>query len=99
MTAAKRLGFGAGTSLYNSSVVMGDVTVGENSWIGPFVLLEGAGSGIEIGSTCSISTGVHIYTHDSLTWALSGRTAPYVKAPVRIADRCYVGPQSIIGAA
>ena len=32
---AKFLGFGKGTSVYDSSVILGDVIVGENTWIGP----------------------------------------------------------------
>jgi acetyltransferase-like isoleucine patch superfamily enzyme len=92
---AKALGFGAGSSVYDSSLVIGEVRVGERTWIGPFTILDGSG-GLEIGSTCSISAGVHIYTHDTIKWAVSGGVAPYERAPVRIGDHCYVGPMSII---
>jgi acetyltransferase-like isoleucine patch superfamily enzyme len=92
---ARSLGFGEGASIYHSSYVYGDVSVGENTWIGPFTLLDGTG-GLEIGSTCSISTGVQIYTHDTVMWALSGGTAPYEYAPVSIGDCCYIGSQSVV---
>ncbi len=48
------LGFGKGSSIYDSSVVIGDVTVGENVWIGPFTLLDGSGN-LEIGGIIVIS--------------------------------------------
>lgn len=92
---AKSLGFGEGASIYDSAVVIGDVRVGEGTWIGPGTLLDGSG-GLTIGSTCSISAGVQIYTHDSVRWALSGGNAEYERAPVTIGDRCYIGPMSLV---
>ena len=89
------LGFGKGTSVYDSSYVYGDVTVGENTWIGPFTLLDGSG-GLVIGSYCSVSAGVHIYTHDTVKWALSGGRAEYERSPVVIGDCCYIGPNAVI---
>jgi acetyltransferase-like isoleucine patch superfamily enzyme len=94
---ARKLGFGEGTSLYNSVVVYGDVKVGANTWIGPYVLLDGSG-GLTIGSTCSISSGVHIYTHDTVAWALSGGKKSYRYRPVSIGDCCYIGSQVVIAA-
>jgi len=93
---AKKLGFGKGATIYNSALVYGDVKVGERTWIGPYVVLDGSGGGISIGSTCSISTGVHVYTHDTVDWALSGGQQPYRRKPVVIGNRCYIGSQSII---
>lgn len=92
---AKKLGFGEGASIYHSSYIFGDVKAGDHTWIGPFTLLDGSG-GLEIGSYCSISAGVQIYTHDSMKWAVSGGDAPYDYAPVRIGDRCYIGPNTVI---
>lgn len=92
---AERLGFGAGASIYDSALVLGNVHVGERTWIGPFTVLDGSG-GLEIGATCSISAGVQIYTHDSVSWALSGGTAQYERASVHIGDHCYIGPMTIV---
>ena len=92
---ARSLGFGEGASIYHSSFVYGDVSVGENTWIGPFTLLDGTG-GLEIGANCSISTGVQIYSHDTVKWALSGGVAPYEYSPVSIGDCCYVGSQAVV---
>lgn len=92
---ARELGFGAGASIYDSSVVLGDVQVGERTWIGPFTVLDGSG-GLSIGRNCSISAGVQIYSHDSIRWALSGGTAEYERAPVVIGDDCYIGPMTVV---
>jgi acetyltransferase-like isoleucine patch superfamily enzyme len=93
---ARLLGFGEGTSIYDSALVIGDVSVGEQTWIGPGVLLDGSG-GLSIGSFCSISAGVQVYTHDTVRWAVSGGEAQPECASTRIGDRCYIGPNSIIG--
>lgn len=92
---AKSLGFGSGTSIYDSTLVFGNVQVGENTWIGPFCILDGS-SGLSIGSYCSISTGVQIYTHDSVKWATSGGVLPYEYESTRIGNRCYIGPNVVI---
>jgi acetyltransferase-like isoleucine patch superfamily enzyme len=92
---AKELGFGEGTSVYDSVVVLGDVRVGRDTWIGPFVVLDGSG-GLKIGSHCSISAGVQVYSHDTVQWALSGGKEGYVYAPTSIGDNCYIGPSTVI---
>jgi acetyltransferase-like isoleucine patch superfamily enzyme len=92
---ALALGFGQGSSVYDSCCIFGDVKVGSNTWIGPFTVLDGSG-GLEIGSNCSISAGVQIYSHDSVEWATSGGTKPYIYAKTVIGDNCYLGPNVII---
>jgi acetyltransferase-like isoleucine patch superfamily enzyme len=93
---AKALGFGEGCSLYDSVLVLGEVKVGEHTWIGPFTVLDGSGGDLIIGDYCSISAGVQIYTHDTVDWALSGGNSAPAQAPVRIGSRCYIGPNVII---
>lgn len=92
---AHELGFGTGTSIYDSSLVLGKVKVGNNTWIGPFTVLDGS-SGLEIGNHCSISAGVQIYTHDSIHWATSAGQAKYDYAPTFIGNNCYIGPNTVI---
>ncbi len=92
---AKYLGFGEGTSVYDSTIILGNVKVGKNTWIGPFCMLDGSG-GLMIGDNCSISTGVQVYSHDSVQWALSGGKSEYEYAPTVIEDNCYIGPNTII---
>lgn len=92
---AASLGFGEGASIYDSALVLGEVIVGARTWIGPFVVLDGSG-GLEIGSNCSISSGVQIYSHDSVKWAISGGKAPYEYAKTRIGKNCYIAPNVVI---
>ena len=92
---ASLLGFGEGTSIYDTAHVFGDVMVGAKNWIGPFCILDGSG-GISIGNNCSISAGVQIYSHDTVAWAVSGGSASYEYAPTRIGDNCYIGPNSVV---
>jgi acetyltransferase-like isoleucine patch superfamily enzyme len=89
------LGFGPGSSIYDSSVVMGTVEVGRGTWVGPFTVLDGRG-GLSIGSYCSISSGVHLYSHDSVRWALTGGRAEEELAATRVEDCCYVGPHTVV---
>lgn len=89
------LGFGKQSSIYDSSLVFGEVEVGENTWIGPFTVLDGSG-GLRIGSNCSISAGVQIYTHDTVQWAISGGKADYRYESVTIEDNCYLGPNTVV---
>lgn len=93
---ANRLGFGNGASIYNSALIFGDVHVGEHTWIGPFTVLDGSASPLTIGTYCSISSGVHIYTHDTVRWSLSRGMCEKRTGPVTIGDGVYIGPQSII---
>lgn len=92
---ARELGFGEGTSVYDSVLVLGDVRVGSKTWIGPFVVLDGSG-GLTIGSNCSISAGVQIYSHDTVKWAVSGGVEPYERAPTSVGDNCYLGPNVVV---
>jgi acetyltransferase-like isoleucine patch superfamily enzyme len=95
---ARRLGFGERTSIYNSATVFGNVSIGTDSWVGPNTILDGSGGGLRIGSFCSISSGVHIYTHDTVLWALSGGMLDYSKGAVSIGDCVYIGSQCVIAA-
>ena len=92
---ARFLGFREKTSIYDSSYVFGNVSVGKNTWIGPFTILDGSGK-LTIGNNCSISAGVQIYSHDTVNWATSGGEAPYEYAETVVEDNCYIGPNTII---
>jgi len=92
---ARKLGWGSETSVYDSCIVMGDVMVGGNCWVGPNTLLDGTGGGIVIGNHCDISAGVQIYTHDSIERCLTG-TKNLKLGRVIIGNNCYIAPQSII---
>jgi len=92
---ARYLGFGEGSSVYDSCLVLGEVAVGENTWIGPFTVLDGKG-GLTVGSDCNVSAGVQLYTHDTVAACLTGGQAAPAYAPVSIGDRTYLGPNAIV---
>ncbi len=85
-----------GANIYDSSYIFGDVSIGKNTWIGPNTILDGSGGKLKIGDFCSISSGVQIYTHQTVNWALTGGKAGYEKDSTSIGNNCYVGPNSII---
>ncbi len=92
---AKKLGWGAETSVYNSSFIFGDVQVGKKCWIGPFTIIDGSG-GLKIGDNCTISAGTHIYSHDNIKQTLSGGKIPIEKQPVSIGSNTYISPNVIV---
>ena len=92
---AKFLKAGEKSSVYHSSNIFGKVKIGKNTWIGPFTIIDGSGGEIKIGDYCSISSGVQIYTHDTVKWSLTGGKE-FEKGNVSIGDNCYVGPNVII---
>ena len=88
---AKYLGFGEGSSIYDTSVVMGKITVGKNVWIGPYTILEGANASLKIGDFVAISAGTCIYTHDSSRYFASGGKAEEKIGPVTIGSCTQIG--------
>lgn len=90
-----RLGFGTNTNVYDSALILGDVIVGQEGWIGPNTILDGSGSLI-IGDYCTISAGVQIYTHDNVRQTLTSKHQPIERAPVRIGSNVYIAPNALI---
>ncbi|MDF2881113.1 MAG: putative acyltransferase [Clostridiaceae bacterium] len=94
---AKYLNCGEGSSVYDTSIIMGEVKIGENVWIGPFTILEGLNDELIIGNFVSIDAGVMIYTHDSTKYYLTGGKVPYEKGKVTIGSNTVIGTMSMIG--
>jgi len=94
---AKILGFGEGSSIYDTALVFGRVDVGVKTWIGPFSVLDGSG-GLRIGDHCTISAGAKIYTHDIEHWATYGNDVELQpeRRSVTIGDGCFIGPNAVI---
>ena len=92
---AKFYGFGEGTSCYNNVLIIGDVKVGKNTWIGLNVILDGSG-GLEIGDYVSIAAGVQIYSHHTVDWSISLGSDPVKMESTNVGDGVYLGPNSII---
>lgn len=91
-----------GSQYNNFCILRGEehIKIGADVWVGYFTLLDGSG-GLEIGDKVAISSGVHIYTHDtSLYRALNlekSADGRHVKrAPVRIGSNVQIGANSVI---
>ena len=93
----KYLKCGEGSSVYDTSVVMGEVEIGEHVWVGPYTLLEGSNAKLKIGNFVSIDAGVMIYTHDSTRYYVSGGKDSFVSGDVTIGDNTVIGTMSMIG--
>jgi len=92
---ARSLSAGKGSSIHHLSYIYGKVQIGSDTWVGPMTLLDGSG-GLEIGDNCSISAGVHLYTHDTVKKRLTRGQVGGEKAPIKIGSNCYIGPQTVI---
>ncbi len=93
---SKYLNCGENSSIYDTSVVMGDVVIGDHVWVGPFTLLDGSSAKLEIGNYVSIDSGVMIYTHDSTKNYVSGGINPFEKGDVTIGKCTVIGSMSMI---
>lgn len=77
------------------------ITMGDDVWIGYYTLIDGSG-GLEIGSKVSISSGVHIYTHDSSKFRAYDLEKDPIngthikRSPVKIGSNVQIGANSII---
>ncbi len=92
---AREYGFGKGSSCYDNVLILGDVTVGEHTWIGPNTILDGSG-GLRIGNYCSISAGVQIYSHDTVRRSVTLGREPVEYGATTIGHGVYIGPNAII---
>jgi acetyltransferase-like isoleucine patch superfamily enzyme len=81
--------------IFDSATIIGDIKIGKNVWIGPECMMDGTG-GLEIGNWVDISTGVKIYTHDSVKRALSSGKYEMEYAPVSIGNNCFIGSEAVI---
>lgn len=93
---ARYVNAGEGSSIYDASVIMGDVEIGEHVWIGPFTMLEGMNAPIRIGDHSGIGTGVSIFSHSSVENILSGGKCPVKSGEVIIGSCTFIGSQSLI---
>ncbi len=89
---AAQCGFGKGANIYESVCVLGDVHVGEETYIGPNCYLDGQRAPIWIGRECDLSAGVQIFTHDSVKQTISEQKLPIEIGAVTLEDNVYIGP-------
>jgi acetyltransferase-like isoleucine patch superfamily enzyme len=86
----------APTNPYNPLAwFVGEPTIGEGTWIGPFCLIDGSG-GLVIGRSCDLAAGVHIYTHSTARRCVTDRNVAVERAPVRIGDYTFIGANAVV---
>jgi acetyltransferase-like isoleucine patch superfamily enzyme len=93
---AREYGFGEGSSCYDNVLILGEVSVGRDTWIGPNVILDGSGGGLAIGDHCAISAGAQVYTHHTVRRNVTKGREPIEYSPTRIGDGVYIGPNAVI---
>lgn len=93
---AEDLDCGQNSSVYDTSVVMGDVEIGNNVWVGPYTILEGINGKLKIGDYVSIDAGVMIYTHDTTKMYVSGGVNAVEKGNVTIGNNTVIGTMTTI---
>ena len=78
-------------------IIVDEPVIGKDTWIGYFTLLDGSGK-LNIGEHCSIASGVHIYTHDTVRWATLNleKGQGTIKSDVKIGNNCFIGANSTI---
>lgn len=91
-------GFGEGTSVYDECLILGQVKLGRNCWVGPYTVLDGSGGLLTLGDHCQVGTGCHLYTHNTIENCLSGGLAPKFCAETRLGRCCFLSPHSVIAA-
>jgi acetyltransferase-like isoleucine patch superfamily enzyme len=74
---------------------VGEPTIGEGTWIGPFCLIDGSG-GLVIGHSCDLAAGVHIYTHSTARRCVTNRNVAIERAPVRIGNCTFIGANAVV---
>ena len=92
---ARFYGFGEGTTCYDNVLILGEVSVGKNTWIGPNVILDGSG-GLEIGDFVSISAGTQIYSHTSIAQSTTQGLESIDRHSTKIGNGVYIGPNAVI---
>lgn len=93
---AQHLGFGPRSRAYHSAIVLGDVTVASNVWLGPNTLLDGSAAPLCIGEGCAIGACSQLYTHSSIESTLSGGAYPITGKPITVGRRCFISGSCVL---
>jgi acetyltransferase-like isoleucine patch superfamily enzyme len=94
---AAEYGFGEGSSVYDECLILGDVKIGKNCWVGPFTVLDGLYAAVRIGDYTSIGAGSHVYSHHTIDNVITEGKAPAHSADTVIGEACFISPMSIVG--
>jgi carbonic anhydrase/acetyltransferase-like protein (isoleucine patch superfamily) len=83
---------------YNSHTwILGNPTIGKDSWIGAFTLVDAKYAAVTIGKGCNISSGAQIVSHSTVKRCISEREYDKVDAfAVVIEDYCFIGSNAVV---
>ncbi len=75
----------------------GNVHIGEQTWIGPFAVIDGEYDQVTLGQGCDVSSGAQILTHDTVKRCITARAYNQIDhAPVTIGNYVYIGTNAVI---
>ncbi len=86
------------TNHYNPYAwILGEPTIGEDTWIGAFTLIDAKHAKLMIGKGCNISTGAQIITHSTVHRCISeGKYTTIDSADTVIEDFCFIGSNAVV---
>ena len=76
-------------------MILGNVTMGKNVWIGPDTIIDGSG-GLSIGDNVNISGGAKILTHDTVKRCVAGYRGEVERKPTSIGENTFIGSNAVI---
>lgn len=77
--------------------ILGNPTIGEDTWIGPFTLIDAKHAKVTIGRGCNIATGAQVISHSTVRRCVSEGTYAKVDAKdTTIGDYCFIGSNAVI---
>jgi len=88
--------------IHPSSVIVGDVQIGKNVFVGPFAVIRAdeLQSSISIGDNCNVQDGVIIHALAKTSVKVSTETSLshgcLIHGPVNIGSNCFIGFKSIV---
>jgi carbonic anhydrase/acetyltransferase-like protein (isoleucine patch superfamily) len=75
----------------------GNVSIGQDTWIGPFTVIDGEYDKIELGKGVNVSSGAQILTHDTVQRCISGRQYNQIDhKPTKIGNHVFIGTNAVI---
>jgi acetyltransferase-like isoleucine patch superfamily enzyme len=95
---ARAHGFGEGSSVYDSCLILGSPQVGKHCWIGPNTVLDGFHAPLSIGDYSSVGTGSQIYTHNTIHQVLTGGRAETFCMVTSIGACVFISPLCVLSA-
>lgn len=88
--------------IHPTAVIIGDVTIRDNVFVGPLAVIRADedGSKITIGDDCNIQDGVIIHALSNTQVNIGRKTSLshgcVIHGPCKIGDRCFVGFKSVV---